>query len=121
MGFQKGHQYSRKGATKPKLTVAEACRLHTEAAIKCLVYYVNQRSDSAAALKAAGTLLDRGYGKALNSLDISVTHQQAIDFSGMKYHELAAVERVLLKLTKRTETIDTTATDVEPEASPADE
>jgi hypothetical protein len=56
------------GRPKEDPELVEACKTHTKAAIKTLVYWMNQRKDGKAAIQAARELLDRAYGKPAQAI-----------------------------------------------------
>lgn len=58
--------------TQGKLDLAELARTHTESALSVLVKIMNADQEAASArVSAANVILDRGYGKAPQALDLS--------------------------------------------------
>jgi hypothetical protein len=71
MPFAKGQSGNPSGRKKEDPELKEACRKLTAQLIKRLLHWANQDEDPGASVKAIGILLDRGHGKAVESLEVS--------------------------------------------------
>lgn len=69
-GFRKGQSGNPTGRPKIIAEVRDLARAHTEDAIKALVRIVTSGESEAARVSAAQALLDRGWGKPSQSIDI---------------------------------------------------
>jgi hypothetical protein len=73
--FQKGQSGNPGGRPKEIVEVKELARQHTPEAIATLArIMMNAKAMDAARVAAANALLDRGWGKAAQSLDVTVKH-----------------------------------------------
>ena len=70
MPFVKGQSGSPAGRSKADLSIRDAARLHGEAAIAKLVEFLGC-DDRRVALAAAQALLDRGFGKPAQSIELT--------------------------------------------------
>jgi hypothetical protein len=62
---------------------------HTEAAIERLAYWMMQDDDPAASVKAASTMLDRGWGKAVQQVEVKDKTERRLSYA----QRLAAEDR----------------------------
>jgi hypothetical protein len=73
--FKKGQSGNPGGRPKAIVEVKELARQHTPQAIETLAkIMMNDEAMAAARVAAATVLLDRGWGKAAQSLDVTVKH-----------------------------------------------
>lgn len=81
--FQKGQSGNPSGRPKDDPGLKEACRSHTMECIEVLVSIVNnKKSRDNDRIKAAEVLLDRGYGKAVQAVDIDAKNIPQVVFVG---------------------------------------
>lgn len=99
---------ARPGAGRPKgakdpatrqagATLSELARAHTDDALKTLADVAKNGSSESARVAAATALLDRGYGRPPQAVEISGTNGgpvQTMDLSKMTPEQLAALETV---------------------------
>lgn len=70
--FVKGQSGNPSGRPKSDATIRELARTHTDVAIKTLVQIMkNKRYSPQARAYAANSVLDRGYGKPAQSVDLT--------------------------------------------------
>jgi hypothetical protein len=62
-----------RATAEAKGTIEELARSHTETAINALVHVAMKSESDAARVSAASVILDRGYGKARQSVDANVS------------------------------------------------
>lgn len=97
----------REGAGRPKgakdrstreqgATLGELARSHTDTAMKALVAIVTSGQSEAAVIAAANAILDRGYGKAPQSLEVSGPggNPVRVDLSNLTIEEKMALAKV---------------------------
>jgi hypothetical protein len=124
VGFQKGDDPNRSKGGRPKRsilggkTLPNMAREHTEQALKFLVKTMNNdQADVAVRVRCAETILNRGWGMARQSVDVSKTvehqHQVTFDASGL---DLEVRKKILAMLADQSNVIDVPVTEIpEPE------
>jgi hypothetical protein len=85
MPFKKGQSGNPGGRIGIPAEVRELARSHTAAAINRLVHWMNS-NDARASVAACNSLLDRGYGKPVQAMEVSAPDE----FEGMTETELRA-------------------------------
>lgn len=81
--FEKGKSGNPSGRPKDNPELKEACRSHTMECIAVLVGIVNNsKSKDNDRIKAAEVLLDRGYGKPVQSVDLDAKNIPQVVFVG---------------------------------------
>lgn len=79
--FKKGQSGNPRGRIKKDLDLAEEARKHAEVALNALVEVAaNPESPPSARVSAAGEILDRGYGRAPQTLDVEHKHSLSQEF-----------------------------------------
>ena len=80
--FQPGRSGNVRGRPKRDLDLAAEARLHAQAAIKALADIVNDaEAPPPTRISAASELLDRGFGRAPQSIDMKHKHDFSADLS----------------------------------------
>lgn len=69
--FVKGQSGNPSGRHKVDPELTKICKKLTPMLIERLEYWAQQKSDPPTAVKAIGMLLDRGHGKAVESIEVS--------------------------------------------------
>ena len=96
MPFEKGKSGNPGGRsrvrTKDGRTLGELARDHTEHALQCLIDIMQDSETPAAArVSAANHILDRGWGRAPQSVSIDEP-EQALDLSSLSDEQLAVLQ-----------------------------
>ena len=79
--FQPGNSGNPRGRPKRDFDVAELARQHTNAAVETLAEVMSdRRAPASARVSAAQALLDRGYGRPPQSLDLAHQNSFSRDF-----------------------------------------
>jgi hypothetical protein len=86
--FPKGSSGNPGGRPKLVVSVRDAARAHTDLALGCLVKATKKGS-----ITAAGMLLDRGWGRPAQMLDVRALFQRRLD--ELSTEELASLEEAL--------------------------
>jgi hypothetical protein len=71
-----------RATSEAKGTIEELARSHTETAINALVHVATSSESDAARVSAASVILDRGYGKARQSVDANVSGGLTVTITG---------------------------------------
>ena len=78
---------------KPLLEIRSLARTYTESAMKTLVHIMREPTAPAAArIAAAQTLLDRGWGKAVQTIEATVNNVDASRVSDMELATIIAID-----------------------------
>jgi hypothetical protein len=99
MPFPKGKSGNPGGRVGVPREVRDLARQHTTTAIERLVHWMNS-NDPRASVAAANSILDRGYGKPAQLLDLSI---DAVSrrISELTDEEMMALEQRLLQMSEQ--------------------
>lgn len=78
--FKKGQSGNPSGRTRSDATLRDLTRNYTEEALAVLIKWM-QSEDPSAAVKAASTILDRGWGKARQEIELTSDNITGIEVS----------------------------------------
>lgn len=98
-GFKKGQSGNPAGRAKPtadELDLRAAARLKAPEALLTIVRLMEQSDNDGVRLKAAEIVLDRGYGKAPQMVDLNVK-RHANELNDAELHAIASGARVALE------------------------
>jgi hypothetical protein len=92
--FQKGRSGNTGGRPKVVKPLQELARTHTAMAIRTLAHVAEKGKNESARITAASMLLDRGYGRPCQAVDLRVLMNKKLN--ELTPEELAALEEHLI-------------------------